>query len=111
MRRTAQGSFSSHATTAQNASQKKQAHRFSCEIRVIGRRIDEKVRSLLPCVDDDAGGGGIQGRMHASRAKMAEGVGFEPTRPFGLTVFKTAAIDHSAIPPGDIFLSAGEGLF
>ena len=31
--------------------------------------------------------------------KVAEGVGFEPTRPFGLTVFKTAAIDHSAIPP------------
>jgi hypothetical protein len=31
---------------------------------------------------------------------MAEGVGFEPTSPFGETVFKTAAIDHSAIPPG-----------
>ena len=30
---------------------------------------------------------------------MAEGVGFEPTSPFGETVFKTAAIDHSAIPP------------
>lgn len=30
---------------------------------------------------------------------MAEGVGFEPTRPFGLTVFKTAAIDHSATLP------------
>ncbi len=34
------------------------------------------------------------------RGKMAEGVGFEPTRPFGLTVFKTAALDHSATPPG-----------
>ena len=31
---------------------------------------------------------------------LAEGVGFEPTSPFGETVFKTAAIDHSAIPPG-----------
>ncbi len=30
---------------------------------------------------------------------MAEGVGFEPTEPFGSTVFKTAAIGHSAIPP------------
>ena len=36
---------------------------------------------------------------------VAEGVGFEPTSPFGETVFKTAAIDHSAIPPG-IRLSA-----
>jgi site-specific DNA recombinase len=38
---------------------------------------------------------------------MVEGVGFEPTRPFGLTVFKTAAIDHSAIPPSNIFRAAG----
>ena len=30
---------------------------------------------------------------------LAEGVGFEPTSPFGETVFKTAAIDHSATPP------------
>ncbi len=30
---------------------------------------------------------------------MAEGVGFEPTSPFGETVFKTAAFDLSAIPP------------
>ena len=30
---------------------------------------------------------------------LAEGVGFEPTSPFGETVFKTAAIDHSAISP------------
>jgi hypothetical protein len=31
---------------------------------------------------------------------MAEGVGFEPTRPFwGLTVFKTAAFNRSATPP------------
>ena len=29
----------------------------------------------------------------------AEAVGFEPTDPFGSTVFKTAAIDHSAKPP------------
>ena len=30
---------------------------------------------------------------------MAEGVGFEPTRPCGLPVFKTSALDHSATPP------------
>ena len=30
---------------------------------------------------------------------MAETEGFEPPKPFGLTVFKTAAIDHSAISP------------
>jgi hypothetical protein len=30
---------------------------------------------------------------------MAEGVRFELTRPFGLPVFKTGAIDHSATPP------------
>ena len=32
-------------------------------------------------------------------ALLAEGVGFEPTSPFGETVFKTAAFDLSAIPP------------
>ena len=30
---------------------------------------------------------------------MAEGVGFEPTSRFRETVFKTAALDRSAIPP------------
>ncbi len=30
---------------------------------------------------------------------MAEGVGFEPTRPFGLPVFKTGAFNRSATPP------------
>lgn len=31
--------------------------------------------------------------------KVAERVGFEPTGPFGPPVFKTGAIDHSAISP------------
>ena len=31
---------------------------------------------------------------------LAENVGFEPTVPCGTTVFKTAAIDHSANSPG-----------
>ena len=30
---------------------------------------------------------------------MAEGEGFEPPVPCGTPVFKTGAIDHSAIPP------------
>jgi hypothetical protein len=30
---------------------------------------------------------------------LAEGVGFEPTELLHSTVFKTAAFDHSAIPP------------
>jgi hypothetical protein len=30
---------------------------------------------------------------------MAEGVGFEPTDPCGSPVFKTGALNHSAIPP------------
>ena len=32
--------------------------------------------------------------------EVAEGVGFEPTRPNGPTVFKTVALDRSATPPG-----------
>ena len=31
--------------------------------------------------------------------ELAEEVGFEPTVPCGTTVFKTAAFNHSAIPP------------
>ena len=31
--------------------------------------------------------------------KMAEREGFEPPEPFGSMVFKTTAIDHSAISP------------
>ena len=34
---------------------------------------------------------------------MAEEVGFEPTVPCGTTVFKTAAFDHSATPPRQLF--------
>ncbi len=42
---------------------------------------------------------------------MAEGVGFEPTSRCRETVFKTAAFDHSAIPPVEfIFLASAEAL-
>ena len=33
------------------------------------------------------------------RFAESEGVGFEPTEPFGSPVFKTGAIDHSTTPP------------
>jgi hypothetical protein len=33
---------------------------------------------------------------------MAVGVGFEPTELLHSTIFKTAAFDHSAIPPFSI---------
>ena len=33
------------------------------------------------------------------RRVVAEGVGFEPTLPSGKPVFKTGALDRSAIPP------------
>jgi hypothetical protein len=33
---------------------------------------------------------------------VAEGVGFEPTSRCRETVFKTAAFDHSAIPPDEL---------
>jgi hypothetical protein len=34
---------------------------------------------------------------------MAEGVGFEPTDPYGSPVFKTGAFNRSAIPPLAVF--------
>src|SRR5213592_1675080 len=37
----------------------------------------------------------------ANRKLGAEGVRFELTRPFGLPVFKTGAINRSATPPGE----------
>ncbi len=39
------------------------------------------------------------GLQHETESKLAEEVGFEPTVPLGTTVFKTAAFNHSAIPP------------
>ena len=33
---------------------------------------------------------------------MAEGVGFEPTGAVAPAVFKTAALNHSTIPPGQV---------
>src|SRR5438093_1330657 len=44
-------------------------------------------------------GGCLQPLGHLSASLMAEGVGFEPTEPCGSAVFKTAALNHSAIPP------------
>ncbi len=41
----------------------------------------------------------IYGTQNQVQCNLAEGVGFEPTVPFGTAVFKTAALNHSAIPP------------
>ena len=38
--------------------------------------------------------------MPAGRGVLAEGEGFEPSKPYGLPVFKTGAFNHSATPPG-----------
>ena len=35
-----------------------------------------------------------------------EGVGFEPTVPFGTPVFKTGAFNRSATPPSDTIVAA-----
>ena len=37
--------------------------------------------------------------LHHLVFSLAEEVGFEPTRPFSLTVFKTASFNHSDTPP------------
>jgi len=37
-----------------------------------------------------------------AKCNLAESRGFEPLEPFGSTVFKTAAIDHSASSPSGI---------
>ena len=38
--------------------------------------------------------------MKLAGGTKTEGVGFEPTDPFGSPVFKTGAINHSTTPPG-----------
>ena len=38
-------------------------------------------------------------KQRKMRCFFAEAEGFEPPVPFSTTVFKTAAIDHSATPP------------
>jgi hypothetical protein len=52
------------------------------------------VRICLDALGSDLEHGGC-----LSFCKLAEEVGFEPTEPCGSTVFKTAALNHSAIPP------------
>jgi len=66
------------------------------------------------CESDGVSGSERTGLTNIDQAwpsgERAEGVGFEPTEPFGSAVFKTAAIDHSATPPGnsDRRVRAGE---
>ena len=40
--------------------------------------------------------------MELRKSALAEGEGFEPPKACTLVVFKTTAIDHSAIPPAII---------
>ena len=47
----------------------------------------------------------IQRSNASHKMCVAEGVGFEPTSPFGEAVFKTAALNHSAIPPYQIIVT------
>ena len=42
------------------------------------------------------------GGKHPIPKKMAENEGFEPSEPYGSTVFKTAAFDHSANSPENL---------
>ena len=44
-------------------------------------------------------GSPLEGLKSGSKNKMAEDVGFEPTEPFGPSVFKTAALSRSANLP------------
>ena len=42
---------------------------------------------------------GLSSLLESHFFEVAEREGFEPPVPFGTTVFKTAAFDHSAISP------------
>jgi hypothetical protein len=44
------------------------------------------------------------------RKQVAEGVGFEPTVPFGTPVFETGTFGHSVTPPGVSHYSSVVGL-
>ena len=64
-------------------------------IRTLGtqsvQRFSRPPRSTTPA--------SLLGQKKSDLRRLAETEGFEPPKPFGLTVFKTAAIDHSAISP------------
>ena len=64
-------------------------------IRTLGtqsvQRFSRPPRSTTPA--------SLQQQNKSDLSRLAETEGFEPPKPFGLTVFKTAAIDHSAISP------------
>ena len=71
------------------------------------RRVrDYAARALLPSVVGSNPGGLIPIDLNKKSNQFgcffscAESEGFEPPEPLGSTVFKTAAIDHSANSPG-----------
>ena len=55
------------------------------------------------------GSGGDGRRPAGAGVATAEGEGFEPPKACTLVVFKTTAIDHSAIPPAIINDTGGSG--
>ena len=64
--------------------------------------------SVSRCLDRSATPGSTDtARDHGWReagVRLAEGEGFDPLIPCGAVVFKTTAIDHSAIPPHGHFI-------
>ncbi len=52
-----------------------------------------------PIILQDGTKAKTRGNTFVMRSIMAEGAGFEPARPLGPAVFKTAAFNHSATPP------------
>ena len=56
--------------------------------------------TMAGCFSENAAKKGLESLVSSPFAHfLAEEVGFEPTVPCGTTVFKTAALDHSATPP------------
>ena len=81
------------------AQNKKQGIRFfgaNAERRVKNRTTDKSCRGLRRHINNR-----LQTQPGRDRQSLtlAEREGFEPPDPFGSTVFKTAAIDHSATSP------------
>ena len=61
-----------------------------------GRRMTSRFESSFPVAQVLPG---MKSPIAGAWGNLAEEVGFEPTEPCGSTVFKTAAFNHSAIPP------------
>ena len=63
------------------------------------RRLRSNFGLVRPCYSALPLAANRKSEIEQSKIEMAEGVRFELTRPFGLPVFKTGAINRSATPP------------